>query len=385
MRSFRAVAVLFAALAPLVARTALASEAPPPIVFPAVSNNAALQYWQAFAMLPALDAQQEQLLDNRATAPLDGAATKILNDSRASLMFLTRGGKLRECDWGLDYHDGASMYLPHLNKARTLSRIAALEVRRAFEAGEYDRARDIAFGMIAMARQVGADRTMVSMLVSYMIEEMVVDAVAPYLPLVDAPYDHAVAMFQSLPPGAQVSQGVLAEKQMGAWIANELQAAEEKQPGAWRDTWKAMILGAESTDPIADLQTFDEVIEVLNNFQGLYDELAQLTELPPQEFDAKYPEFLARAKAVNPIAKILLPAMDKVMTAQRHSAARMAMLLAAIAVIEGGPEKLAAIQDPFGDGPFVYRKLDDGFELSSQLEQDGKPVTLTVGQKATAQ
>lgn len=383
MRSFLAAAVLIAALAPLDVRTALGSDAPPPIVFPAVSNNAALQYWQAFAMLPALDAQQEQLLDNRATAALDGAAIKLLTDSRASLMFLTRASKLRECDWGLDYHDGASMYLPHLNKARTLARIAALETRRAFEAGEYDRARDIAFGMLAMARQVGGDRTMVSMLVSYMIEEMVVDAVAPYLPLVGAPYDHAVAMFQSLPPGPRISQGVLAEKQLGAWIANELKTAEEKQPGAWRDTWKAMILGAESTDPIADLQTFDEVIGVLDKFQSVYDELAELTELPPQEFDAKYPEFLERAKAANPIAKVLLPAMDKVMKAQRHSAARMDMLLAGVAVIEGGPEKLAAIKDPFGDGPFEYRKLDDGFELSSKLQQDGKPVTLVIGRKAS--
>jgi hypothetical protein len=60
------------------------------------------------------------------------------------------------------------------------------------------------------------------------------------------------------------------------------------------------------------------------------------------------------------------------------------MLLAGLAVIEGGPEKLADIKDPFGDGRFGYRKLDVGFELSSKLEQDGKPVTLVIGQQPNA-
>ena len=52
------------------------------IAFPAMSNNAALQYWQGFGLLPALDEAQEKLLDERATAPLDDAATKLIEQSR---------------------------------------------------------------------------------------------------------------------------------------------------------------------------------------------------------------------------------------------------------------------------------------------------------------
>ena len=172
-----AIAVLAAVVLALAAASASA-DVPEAVAFPAVSNNAALQYWQAFALLPPLDDKQEKLLDNRALASLDDAASKLLTDSHASLLFLSRAARLRECDWGLDYNDGASMYMPHLNKARTLARIAALEARRAFEAGQFDRAREMTFGMIAMARQCGGDRTMVSMLVCYMIENMTVDAVA---------------------------------------------------------------------------------------------------------------------------------------------------------------------------------------------------------------
>src|SRR5215210_158999 len=143
------------------AKTQTALELPP------VSNNAALQYWQAFAMLPALDAKQEKLLENWSEAPLDDAVSKLLDQSHPSLMFLHRAAKLQRCDWGLDYDDGISMLLPHLTKARVLSRLAALDARRAFEAHQGDRAREDAFGMVALAHQVGSDHTLVSVLVCY--------------------------------------------------------------------------------------------------------------------------------------------------------------------------------------------------------------------------
>src|SRR5215210_9007930 len=164
------------------AKTQTALELPP------VSDNAALQYWQAFAMLPALDAKQEKLLENWSEAPMDDAARKFLDQSHASLMFLRRGAKLQRCDWGIDYRDGISTFLPHLGKARILARLAALDARRAFEAQQGDRAREDAFAMMALARHAGTDHTLVGTLVCYAIEEMTVDAVAPYLPEVSASY-----------------------------------------------------------------------------------------------------------------------------------------------------------------------------------------------------
>ena len=68
-----------------------------------------------------------------------------------------------------------------------------------------------------------------------------------------------------------------------------------------------------------------------------------------------------------PLAGTLLPAIDVIRAKQERGQARMAMLLAAIAFVEGGPEKLKEIKDPFGDGPFEYKALDQGFELKSKL------------------
>ncbi len=69
---------------------------------------------------------------------------------------------------------------------------------------------------------------------------------------------------------------------------------------------------------------------------------------------------------------------DKVLSKMRRSEARMAMLLAAVVVVEDGPESLKDIKDPFGRGPFEYRALERGFELRSALVFEGEPVTLTV-------
>ena len=353
------------------------------VQFPPVSENAALQYWQAFATMPALDAEQEKLLQNWDTAPLDESVNKLLDESQTSLMFLHRGAQLRECDWGLDYRDGAKMYLPHLIRARTLARLAALDSRRAFEAKDFDRGHDDAFGMITLARHVGKDYTLVSMLVCFAIEGMTVDLAAPYIPDAHASYDGVLKVFNSLPPRPPLAQGVLCEKRMAYTVLNQLIEAEHRRPGSWHEAWKS-ILGGETADPFQDVVRFGDVYEIMEKFQSTYDELAELMALPPAEFDARYPEFAKRANATSPVAGVLLPAMEKTVAAQRRCEARMAMLLAAIAVVESGPEKLADIKDPFGDGPFEYRKLDTGFQLSSKLQEDGKPVTLDIGQKTTA-
>jgi hypothetical protein len=373
-RAILAVGTLSLAAMAVAAATQMELELPP------VSDNAALQYWQAFAMLPAIQSEQEKLLEKWAEAPLDDSTNKLLDQSHASLMFLHRGAKLRRCDWGLDYRDGVSMFLPHLAKAHTLSRLAALDARRSFETHQGVRAREDAFGMLALARQVGSDQTLVSMLVCYAIEGMTIDAVAPYLPEVSASHAEALSEFSALPPSPRLEKGVLCEKRMAGSIIQQLQNAERQRPGSWREIWRA-ILGKDNPDPFKDIESLEQLIGEMRRFEPVYDELAQLAALPADEYDIKYPMFVERTEHEHPAAKLLLPAMQKVVTAKRRSEARMAMLLAAIAVVEGGEEKLASLNDPFGDGPFTYRKLDNGFELSSKLQQNDKPVTLVIGQK----
>jgi hypothetical protein len=96
-------------------------------------------------------------------------------------------------------------------------------------------------------------------------------------------------------------------------------------------------------------------------------------------------------KAVPPgqvLFELLAPSVARVFQVRHRAQAKALMLRAAIGTQRGGPERLKepTLADPFGDGPFEYRKTDGGFELKSKLVDDtGKPVTLTVGQAAAAQ
>jgi len=118
---------------------------------------------------------------------------------------------------------------------------------------------------------------------------------------------------------------------------------------------------------------------MLEDLLPLNDQLAKLTALPWKEFDTQYPEFVKQAKAANPLAGFVLPSMDKIVAAERRNQTQMALFKAALVVVQGGPDKLREIKDPFGDGPFEYRALDKGFELKSKLLFKGQPVMLTVG------
>ena len=158
-----------------------------PFVAPPVDDNAALQYWQAFVVMPTFDEEQQKLLEHSADVPIDDSVRKLLGQAQTSLMFMHRGAKLPRCNWGLDYADGLQLHLPQLLGARTLSRVAALDIRRAFEEHQFDVARDDAIDAIILGRRVGRDPMLVSLLVSYRIDEIVVDAVAPYLPELHRP------------------------------------------------------------------------------------------------------------------------------------------------------------------------------------------------------
>jgi hypothetical protein len=380
MRTLRIAFLLFgcACLLPIAARGADSDSD--------AAANAAVQYWQAIAVMPALDEQQEKIIQEWNTVPLDDAAVQLINSSQSSMLYLRRGSKLQHCDWGLDHRDGISMLMPHLAKCRDLARLGRLHVRYKFERGDKQGAREDATAIMALGRHVGQTPVMISTLVRYLIEGAAVDAVAPYVPEIKAPHAQAVRMYESLPPSATLSQAILQEKTtMVSSIVQQLRDAERKKPGSWRELWKELLASPDIPPELQKIASLDECLRQLDALLPVYDEMARLVELSKPEFDAKYPAFRQKTNEAHPLAGTVLPAINKILSQQRKHEARVAMLLAAIAVAEGGPDKLKEFKDPFGSGPFEYRALDKGFELKSQLLFEDKPVTLVVGQGPATQ
>ncbi len=358
--------------------------AQPPAAKADPAVNAAIKYWQAFGLLPTLDKDQEKILREWDKAPLDAAALKLIEQSRNSLQYLHRGAKLPRCDWALDYEDGISLLVPHLSKARTLASLAALRARHEFKQGHLKAGWEDVTALLKLARHIETDPLMIDQLVGFAIEGMAIQAAAPYLPESKDALADVAALLERLPSGPTFTQMLQTEKRTSSdWLIGELRAAERNKPGSWQQIWKDLLSGPGEAGAakVPAAKTLDEAVKLLEGLPPLYDEVAKLTDLPWAEFDARYPDFMRKAGATNAAAAAILPAMDKVVAAKRRADARIALFKAAVAVVQGGPGRLKDIKDPFGDGPFGYKALDGGFELTSKLAYKGEPVTLTVGKK----
>lgn len=345
--------------------------------------NAAMKYWQAFAHLSRLDKEQEKLLENWNSVPLDEATQKVLDAGTLSLLYLHRGAKLPRCDWSLDLEDGPTLWMPHLEKARTLSRLACLRARYEFGRGNTEAALDDVAATLMLARHGRSDAILICMLVQFHIELNALDLVAQQLPqLSAAPLKALAARLETLPPGSSIKEALLIERDhFSEWFIRKLKAVGDDPKGVLHVVTQMMGSEQEAQTFLksAGSPTPRKLMQLLEELAPYYDEMAKVLALPHDQFQPQFTALMQKAKAANPLAGLLLPALDKVIAAEHRTRARMALFKAALAVAQKGPDALQTIVDPFGQGPFEYRARPQGFELKSKLLYQGQPVTLTVG------
>jgi hypothetical protein len=382
LRRFPALAVtLFAVVAP----AALAAAAPDtPLPAP---DNAALLYWQALAQLPPRDARQEKILAEWQTAPLDADAQKLIESGANCLKYLHHGTKLRRCDWGMPFEEGMNLIMPHLAKARDLGRLSCLRARHRFQHGDAAGAVEDVDDALVLARHVSAPPIPISMLVSYVIENSAIDAAAANLPGLDPTALKRLAdSLSALPPSAPLRDSVRFEQEFGQrWLVRQVQAAAGKpdwEQVAFRSLFVPDEDPRQAEEVRAALQAVSGspqgAIEQLAALGPYYPEAAKLLSLPPEQARAQLAALHEKMKA-NPFAKLILPTYTRVYDAHARTAARAAMLKAAVAIAAGGAEKVKDSRDPYDHGAFEHAALPQGFELKSKLTVDGKPVTLRVG------
>jgi hypothetical protein len=350
------------------------------------ATNAALKYYQGFELLTRLDKEQQKLLEQWDTIPLDGAAVKLLDDGRHTLLYLQRGAKLAHCNWGLDYEDGPTLLISHLQPARNTARLAALRMRYRFEQGDPQGALEDFVATLVLSRHVASDPILISILVQYAIEATAIEALAGHLPKLGTPaLQTLAARLETLPPASTVAQAVrlIEKEQMLNWMVRKIKESEKQGQDAWREVIKQIAASEKEAEVFFKTVGPASAAEVLRIVEGMaqhYDEMAKLLPLPKDQFEAQWPGFVQKARAANPMAAQILPSMDHFLASHYRAGTRMALFKAAIAVAQGGPDRLKTIRDPFGQGPFEYRALPQGFELKSKLTYKGEPVKLTVGQ-----
>src|SRR5262249_17564818 len=83
----------------------------------------------------------------------------------------------------------------------------------------------------------------------------------------------------------------------------------------------------------------------------------------------------------NPLTPLFVPGPQYFHVWERAAGGKagLALLEAAIAVQGGKEDDLKSHPDPYGKGPFAYKKVAGGFELTSALKIKDKAVSLRVG------
>lgn len=372
----RALRLAVVAIASLTAATAHAQ--------PGGDDNAALQYWQAIALVT--ESMEESLDAWEETAPIEGDALTLVSDDNPRLELLHAGAALKRCDWGLNYENGPELLLPHLGNARYLSRIALLRARYRFEQGRAQDATDDVLATLELARDVGVDPILIAVMVRYGIEQHATEVLARHLPKLSPDELERLAPRVDELPSEDVLKQVWGTETrfMVDWLERRLKAAAEGGDDGWAERVLALAVFDKNSRKellAAGVPPLEKMLAQLKEMRAFYRDVETLTDLPPDAQDAGVAEAKARVSGDNMLFQILTPRVERVMRVRRLDQARRAMLRAAIAVQHDGPERLKEdkFADPFGGGPFEYRKTSGGFELRSKLTHSGKPVTLAVG------
>jgi hypothetical protein len=349
-------------------------------------ENAALSYWQAFALMPEANEENDKIIRDWDTVELDKETLEVIKNGAPSMELLHRGASIQRCYWGSALEKGPAAMLPHLSKTRHLARLACLRARHRFEQGRPVQAWADLRDTLVLARHTGSEEVLISVLVQFAIEREAAEAVAPYLPEFEKKdLQTMVADIKALPPRGTISQGIGGERKwMLGWLREEIAAALKKE-GDERTRFLLDLVGDNSSDAKARAEELmnkppAELKEMLDEVDAYYDEMLQLLAQPSPGLGAALEKLEKRIEtSPNAIARFMLPGVSSCMRAEQRAIVQMALLLAAVDVVGGGRAKLAGHADPAGDGPFQLRELPGGFELRSKLVHRDETVTLRIG------
>lgn len=355
-----------------------------PLPVDPLDNNAALSYWQAFALLPPIDDKTRERMASimRGDSAVDDDMRKLVAASDNSLVFLYRGASIESCGWGLAFETGPYAYLPHLGKARELSRIALIRARIRFEAGQVEEGMNDTIAAIQLARHAGQDGVIVliNILVGFAIESEAIETIVDSLHRLNQQqrneFEQRIDQFQ---PGIDMKAALQGERDVFlGWLIREIESDRSRD--------RILELASESAEPrtIARVKQAspEQLLDWAKEMGLLYDAVIAAMSQPDEtiataeRLEAQITDQLAR----NPLAEMFLPAYGPARLAGKRFVTKRTQLAAAFALFRSGPSALdrEALRDPFGDGPFQLKRIDDGAELISDLKRGDTPVKLQI-------
>lgn len=313
---------------------------------PSQSNtDAAVVYRKACVLLPK-EGRDRQAIGDWDAVPLTQYTTDLLDRYKPCVELLHRAVAMPSADWQMSYSTpGVHYFLGELGSLRSLHYLSLLRARAMLSQRRDGEAIADMIASMALARHISEEPILVSRLVGLAITIQTTQFAAKHLP--------------ELSPQA----------------TRELLARMDHLP---RMTTSADMFKAEQKYAVA-VSHEQGTQAMVQGLSGFYGEAVRVAALPPDQFDRGQKELAEKAKESGVMAGVLLPSFSRAMENDHYAQVMEAMLRAAIHVQLDGMDSLRSTRDPYGNGPFEYRKLSTGVELRSRLVYKGEPATLTVG------
>jgi hypothetical protein len=352
-----------------------------------LSENAALQYWLAFGLIPDLrrNASIWKASSDDAefgfAVPVSAELAACLDEQcTQALVHLHRGTRLSCCDWGTDLRlDGLKLRAPFDQKCWDLARVALLRARWSFEHGDWDGGIDNVIATMRLARHLSRDKLWHSIHFGCMIEGMATGTSAVYLQNMPMPaLDELQKSLASLPPFTSMREAILYSENAIDWALDEFKKANTEEQ--LRETLNSIAHSADFARDVFDrVHNRDGLVQMADECRGLIQMFADAMSLPPSTYERRYAAQFEPMLRKNPLADLLGVWYQMARHEEATAHCRLMLLRAAIDVVERGIEALSVHHDPYGDGPFVYAPFDGGFELLSGLLYGGRRVRMQIG------
>src|SRR5438552_8961802 len=182
-------------------------------------DNAALQYWRAFATMPTLDDYSRPKIDTWDTVAVSDSLRTLLKTYANSIHLAHLGAAKPRCDWGISMDvDGPFTLLPYLGRGRELSLALLLQVRLDFADGKRSAGVEDLIVTFALARHLGANGPMISVLVQDAIESNAIKLSATNLSSFnDAELADFAKKLSALPAPYTLAESMTLGERMSKW------------------------------------------------------------------------------------------------------------------------------------------------------------------------
>jgi hypothetical protein len=376
--------------------------------------NPALLYYQAFIVAPEpMSAADESYLSSKKgrEQKLPERFGKILAgyDSQFRMVHLAAYSKV-PCDWGVEVSDGPNSMLPHLARAKAVCRTAQLRALWALQHGRQAEARDELLAAFVLGRNAGSDELLISVCVQCAIEGLDYGTVAQnFGEFSTETLKELVAGFEAAPPRHTMAACVPSERELSRWLETKLLDLQRAHPhddakvlaeyrhsglalameaAGFRDFWPKLMAASGGTS--------EGVLKLVREAEPLFPRVAEIMALPEPEYEVQAKQFVAdHPVSPNPFLAMLDALFDGLVLGQQRfplrprefrAQAQLAMVHAALQYKLHGESGVKGVTDPFGNGPFGYRRfvfkgVDRGFELKSAYAGADAPFVMIFVEK----